>query len=228
MEWNAKDLMKRIAFNRRNFIKLLLGGAVGIHLTPLPWKLMDDSAIWTQNWPWVPVPPEGAVSHAPSVCLLCPGGCGIEVRKVDGRAVKIEGRTDYPVNPGGICPLGAGALQLLYNENIRFTGPMKRVGPRGQGRFVEISWDEALGTLAEHISSLRSQGRPEALAAVDGNPARATVSLLIRRFLGLLVDHGSPIVLYGERTGSCGNDRTTSFSCLDRTGADRTRNRPSC
>lgn len=183
MEWNAKDLMKWIAFNRRNFIKLLLGGAVGIHLTPLPWKLMDDVAIWTQNWPWVPVPSRGAVSHVKSVCLLCPGGCGIEVRKVNGRAVKIEGRTDYPVNPGGICPLGAGGLQLLYNENIRFTQPMKRVGPRGQGQLVEISWDEALKTLAERMVSLRSQGRPEALAAVDGNPARSTLSLLIQRFL---------------------------------------------
>jgi menaquinone reductase, molybdopterin-binding-like subunit len=183
MEWNAKDLMKWIAFNRRNFIKLLLGGAVGIHLTPLPWKLMDDVAIWTQNWPWVPVPSEGAVSHVKTVCLLCPGGCGIEVRKVNGRAVKIEGRTDYPVNPGGICPLGAGGLQLLYNENIRFTGPLKRVGPRGQGQWVEISWDAALKILAERMVSLRSQGRPEALAAVDGNPARSTLSLLVERFL---------------------------------------------
>ena len=93
--------------NRRHFIALLAGGAAGINLTPLPWKLTDDIAIWTQNWPWVPVPPKGEFSHVKSVCRLCPGGCGITVRKVDGRAVKIEGRTDYPVNPGGICPLGA-------------------------------------------------------------------------------------------------------------------------
>ncbi|MEW6668238.1 MAG: molybdopterin-dependent oxidoreductase [Thermodesulfobacteriota bacterium] len=183
MEWNAKDLMKWIAFNRRNFIKLLLGGAVGIHLTPLPWKLMDDVAIWTQNWSWIPVPRKGAFSHVKSVCLFCPGGCGIEVRKVDGRAVKIEGRTDYPVNPGGICPLGAGGLQLLYNESIRFTGPMKSVGPRGQGKFVEISWDEALKILAERVVSLRNQGRPEALAAVDGTPGGSTLALLVQRFL---------------------------------------------
>jgi hypothetical protein len=92
--------------NRRHFIALLVGGAAGIQATPLPWKLTDDIAIWTQNWPWVPVPPMGEFTHAKTVCTLCPGGCGIEVRKVDHRAVKIEGRTDYPVNPGGICPLG--------------------------------------------------------------------------------------------------------------------------
>ena len=115
--------------NRRNFIKFLVGGAAGIGATPLPWKLTDDIAIWTQNWPWVPLPPVGEFTHVKSVCTLCPGGCGIKVRKAGERAVKIEGRTDYPVNPGGICPLGMGGLQLLYNEDIRFTSPMKRTGP---------------------------------------------------------------------------------------------------
>jgi anaerobic selenocysteine-containing dehydrogenase len=169
--------------NRRNFIKFVVGGVAGVQLTPLPWKLTDDIAIWTQNWPWVPVPPEGAFTHVKSVCLLCPGGCGIEVRKVDQRAVKIEGRTDYPVNPGGICPIGMGGLQLLYNEDIRFTGPMKRVGPRGAGKFADISWDEAFEILSDKISDLRGKGKPEAVAAIDGNPEHSTLSLLVRRLL---------------------------------------------
>ncbi|MDY7037547.1 MAG: molybdopterin-dependent oxidoreductase, partial [Thermodesulfobacteriota bacterium] len=175
--------------NRRNFIRLIVGGAAGIHATPLPWKLMDDVAVWTQNWSWVPVPAVGEFSHEKSVCKLCPGGCGIEVRKVGTRAVKIEGRTDYPVNPGGICPLGAGGLQLLYNENIRYTSPMKRIGPRGSGTFREISWDEALEDLSSGIADLRHKGHPEALAAIDGNPMRSSMSLLIQRLLRAV---GSP------------------------------------
>ena len=169
--------------NRRHFIALLVGGAAGIQATPLPWKLTDDIAIWTQNWSWVPIPPVGEFNTVKSVCSLCPGGCGIEVRKVDARAVKIEGRTDYPVNPGGICPLGMGGLQLLYDESLRYTSPMKRVGPRGSGEFMNISWDEALDMLAGRISSLRKKGRPEALVAVDGNPKRSTMSLVIERLL---------------------------------------------
>jgi len=175
--------------NRRHFIALLVGGAAGINATPLPWKFTDDIAIWTQNWPWVPVPPTGEFSHVKSVCTLCPGGCGIEVRKADDRAIKIEGRTDYPVNPGGICPLGMGGLQLLYNESIRFTGPMKRVGPRGSGKFIAITWDEALSTIADRISDLRKQERPEALAAIDGNPTMATMASMIERLLRAV---GSP------------------------------------
>jgi anaerobic selenocysteine-containing dehydrogenase len=175
--------------NRRHFIALLAGGAVGTHITPLPWKLTDDIAIWTQNWSWVPVPPKGQFTHVNSICHLCPGGCGIEVRKVDNRAVKIEGRIDYPVNPGGICPVGMGGLQLLYNESIRYTGPMKRVGPRGSGEFIDITWDEAVELLAGRISGLRDNGTPEALVAVDGNPIQATMSVMIERLLRAV---GSP------------------------------------
>ncbi|HDR14630.1 MAG TPA: hypothetical protein ENN79_03920 [Desulfobacteraceae bacterium] len=182
----GKMIMK---VTRRNFIQLLVGGVAGIHLTPLPWKLTDDIAIWTQNWPWVPVPPTGPFSHKASLCTLCPGGCGIEVRKAGERAVKIEGRSDYPVNPGGLCPLGMGGLQLLYNESIRFTAPARRVGPRGSGLYQPISWEEALSMLAERISGLRKAGRPEALAAVDGNPVQSTMSALIERFLTVA---GSP------------------------------------
>ncbi len=189
MAFNTKDLLEKIEFNRRNFVKLMVGGAAGIHLTPLPWKLMDDIAIWTQNWPWVPVPPTGEFSHERSVCHLCPGGCGIEIRKVDDRPVKIEGRTDYPVNPGGICPLGAGGLQLLYNENNRFAGPVKRIGPRGSGLFKSLSWDEAIKELSNRISHLRQENRPEALAAVDGHPEGSSMALLIQR---LLTAVGSP------------------------------------
>ena len=174
---------------RRNFIASVVGGVVGIQVTPLPWKLTDDAAIWTQNWPWVPVPPTGAATRESTVCNLCPGGCGISVRKVDQRAVKIEGRTDYPINPGGICPVGMGGLQLLYDDDMRFPGPMKRVGARGEGQFIKITWGEAYDILATRISKLRKAGRPEAIAAVDGNAPGTTTSLLIERFMRAV---GSP------------------------------------
>ena len=197
---------------RRNFIQVLVGGVAGLHLTPLPWKLTDDIAIWTQNWPWVPVPPTGAFSHEKSVCTLCPGGCGIDVRKVGARAVKIEGRTDYPVNPGGICPVGMGGLQLLYNKDIRFTGPMKRAGARGAGKFVPIGWDEAIEILGARITGLRDEGRADALVAVDGHPAGSTASALIER---LLTAVGSPNYL---RVASC--DDTCAMALALMQGTD--------
>jgi anaerobic selenocysteine-containing dehydrogenase len=100
--------------SRRSFLSLIIGGAAGTALSPLPFKLMDDSAIWTQMWPWTPVPEDGEVSHVDSICTLCPGGCGITVRKVNDRAIKIEGMKGHPVNDGGICVLGLSGLQLPH------------------------------------------------------------------------------------------------------------------
>ena len=56
MKSNGKDITELLAINRRNFVKLAVGAAVGTGLTPLPWKLMDDSAIFSQNFPWLTVP----------------------------------------------------------------------------------------------------------------------------------------------------------------------------
>ena len=168
-------------------MSFVIGGAAGTALSPLPWKLTDDLSIWTQMWPWTPVPPDGEVSYAGTTCTLCPGGCGIQVRKVDQRAVKIEGTDGHPINDGGICILGLSGLQLLYGPT-RVKGPMKRAGSRGSGRWVSISWDEALEEIAGRLTELRNQGRPESVAVFSGNH-RGTLPALLSRFL---TAYGSP------------------------------------
>ena len=103
--------------------------------------------------------------------------------------MKIEGRSDYPVNQGAVCPLGMAGLQVLYNEGIRWKAPMKRMGQRGAQKWKEISWDEAINILAARIKGKRDEGNPEKLAAVDGNQSRSTMALLIERLLNSI---GSP------------------------------------
>ena len=71
--------------DRRSFLALSVGGAVGTALTPLPWKIQDDLAIWTQMWPWTPFPPDGENTYVNTVSTLCQGGCGVTVRKVGVR-----------------------------------------------------------------------------------------------------------------------------------------------
>ncbi|MCK5205027.1 MAG: hypothetical protein KAR15_14190 [Desulfobacterales bacterium] len=100
--------------DRRSFLAFVLGGAAGTALSPLPWKVTDDFAIWSQNWPWTPVPERGEISTVNSACTLCPGGCGISVRKAGERVIKIEGLKGHPVNDGGLCILGLAGAQLLY------------------------------------------------------------------------------------------------------------------
>ena len=177
--------------DRRSFLTyttaVVLGGAAGSMLSPATWKITDDIAIWTQNWPWTPVPEDGAVSYKQSVCTLCSCGCGINVRKIDGRAVKIEGQKDHPVNKGSLCPQGISGLQYLYGPS-RVTAPLKREGKRGEGKWKKISWDEALAAVTGKLAELRKQGRPQSVACISGSD-QGTIPNLIGRFLNA---YGSP------------------------------------
>jgi len=166
--------------DRRAFLSLSLGAAAGTAISPVPWKLIDDSSIWTQNWPWTPVPPVGKVTYVNSVCTLCPGGCGISVRKSGDRAIKIEGRDDHPINKGGICMLGLSGLQLLYGPT-RIQTPLKRVGKRGENKFKPISWNEALDIVQKTLQPLREKKKTNELAGIFGTN-QGTVFDLFSRF----------------------------------------------
>ena len=173
--------------SRRCFLSFVIGGAAGTALSPLPWKLVDDSSIWSQNWPWTPVPADGEATYTDATCALCPGGCGISVRKIDDRVVKIEGAAGHPINDGGICMLGLSSAQLLYSPN-RIKTPLKRVGDRGKGEFKAISWEAAIGEVTEKLAAIRSQGNPQAVACMAGTD-KGTVAGLMQR---LMTAYGSP------------------------------------
>ena len=163
--------------DRRSFLSFVIGGAAGTALTPLPWKLTDDISIWTQMWPWTPVPARGEVSHVNSTCTLCPGGCGITVRKVDDRVVKLEGQTGHPINDGGLCLLGLSGAQLLYGPR-RVKTPLKKVN----GKFRKITWDDAIGEVADSLRVLQTKGQSHKVAAIAASD-RGTVPELLSRFL---------------------------------------------
>ena len=169
--------------DRRSFLSFVIGGAAGTALSPLPWKLTDDLAIWTQNWPWTPVPPDGQATYVNSTCTLCPGGCGITVRKIDERVVKIEGLKGHPVNDGGICELGTAGTQLLYSPT-RVKSPLKKIN----GKWRSISWNEALAEISKKLGQLRSSGLSHSVACISDSD-RGTVAELWNRFLQV---YGSP------------------------------------
>ena len=92
-----------------------------------------------------------------STCGMCPAGCGIIVRTREHKANKIEGNPLHPVNRGALCARGQAGLEVLYNPD-RIKGPMKRVGERGEGKWEEISWDEAIKTLADKLREIKANG----------------------------------------------------------------------
>jgi anaerobic selenocysteine-containing dehydrogenase len=169
--------------DRRSFLSFVIGGAAGTALSPLPWKLTDDLSIWSQRWPWTPIPPKGETTYVTSTCTLCPGGCGISVRKVEERVVKVEGLAGHPVNDGGICILGLTGPQLLYGPT-RVREPLKKVN----GAFRPISWEKAVAEIGARLGELRTREQPHTVAWVSETD-RGTTAELCKRFLTV---YGSP------------------------------------
>ncbi len=185
--------------DRRSFLAFGIGGAAGTMVSPLPWKLMDDFSIWTQNWPWTPRPKRGEVTHADTICTLCPGGCGISVKRVGERAVKIEGMAGHPVNNGGVCLFSQAGLQFLYGETMRVTAPLARAGKRGEGQWRPISWESALDILQQKLTELRVSDQAHRVAAFAGD-SRGTRPALLKRFL---TAYGSPNFFFTPTMADC-------------------------
>lgn len=83
-----------------------------------------------------------------SACAICRSCCGVLLRVVDDKVVGIEGDPDNPINRGQLCIKGLASLEYLYSPD-RLKHPLKRLGQRGEGKWAQISWDEALNTVAD-------------------------------------------------------------------------------
>src|SRR4030065_380276 len=87
-----------------------------------------------------------------STCdLWCGSGCGVLGHMKDGKPVKVEGDPEHPVNKGALCPIGRASLEFLYHPD-RLKHPLKREGGKGEGKWKQIGWDEALEVTAAQFA----------------------------------------------------------------------------
>jgi anaerobic selenocysteine-containing dehydrogenase len=114
-----------------------------------------------------------------TICQQCQAGCGILVRVVDGRAVKIDGNPLHPISNGKICPKAQAGLQVLYDPD-RIKGPMRRVGERGEGRWEQVGWEEAIDEVAGKLTELRSEGQSHSVVVLAGRVLGQMQGLLER------------------------------------------------
>ena len=118
----------------------------------------------------------GVATWYASSCTECSTGCGLHVRTREGRAVKLEGNPEHPVNRGKLCSRGQAGLQGLYNPG-RLKGPMAR---GTDGKFQEITWDDAVARLAEKLG-----GAGNRVAVISG-AGRGTFSDLLGEWIRAL------------------------------------------
>jgi anaerobic selenocysteine-containing dehydrogenase len=74
---------------------------------------------------------------------------------MNGRALKIEGNPEHPLNQGKLCARGQAGLQMLYNPD-RLTGPVKQ-SKRGSRVFEPIAWEAGINELYARLSASGSR-----------------------------------------------------------------------
>ena len=90
--------------------------------------------------------------HRPSVCPHdCPSACALDVEVIEGKRIgRIRGAQDQTYTAGVICAKVARYAERIHHPE-RLLYPLKRVGPKGSRQFERISWDEALGLIADRF-----------------------------------------------------------------------------
>lgn len=105
-----------------------------------------------------------------STCQGCTSWCPIQGLVVDGKVIKVRGNPNSP-SGGRICPRPHLALQQVYDPD-RVKTPLKRTNPKkGKGidpKFVPISWDEAINTIADQMMALIKAGESHKFALFRG------------------------------------------------------------
>jgi len=151
--------------NRRNFLRgATTAGALaafGLGYGPVIQRALQS----TVGSPTFPDPVVGPEGYLYSSCLQCNTGCGIKVKVVDGKAVKIEGNPYSPFNAfphiayetavaeavhefGALCPKGQAGLQTAYDP-YRLRKVLKRAGPRGSNTWTTVPFEQAVREISE-------------------------------------------------------------------------------
>ncbi|MBC3889704.1 molybdopterin-dependent oxidoreductase [Acetobacterium paludosum] len=103
-----------------------------------------------------------------AICGVCPGGCEIQAEVEDGVLISVKAAENTPF--GNLCIRGKAAPEIVYSPD-RIKKPLIRVGERGEGRFREASWDEALDLVADKMKNISKVFGPQAIASHSGRGA---------------------------------------------------------
>jgi anaerobic selenocysteine-containing dehydrogenase len=118
----------------------------------------------------------------------CPDTCAMLVTVEDGRATRVAGDPDHPVTRGFLCTKVNRYIERTYHRD-RLLHPMRRVGPKGSGRFERVSWDDALAEVAARLNDIRhSADGPQAILPYSyaGTMGMVQGSSMDRRLFNLL------------------------------------------
>lgn len=176
---------------RRDFLKAS-GAAAGMFL--LSGCTVDlQQPVWMESYNRAPEQTlPGEDFWFASTCRMCPAGCGIITRVSNGRARKIEGNPEHPLNRGRLCARGQAGLQILYHPD-RVRQILIRTGERGQGEWGTTHWEQLIDDLTAQLQATD----PSRIAFLTGFLPDYQ-AMLVSRFLDGL--DAPPAIVYDTQT----------------------------
>ncbi|HKI54348.1 MAG TPA: molybdopterin-dependent oxidoreductase, partial [Anaerolineales bacterium] len=142
--------------SRRDFLKLGAAGAGALAVGQMLSPKVAQAARATGN---INADGDGYIS---SMCEMCVWRCGLIAKVVGGRVVKLDGNPEHPHSRGNLCPRGQSGLMNTYDPD-RVLTPLIRVGKRGEGKFRQASWEEALDLVASKMTEIKNKYGAEAM-----------------------------------------------------------------
>ncbi len=138
----------------------------------------------------------------------CHGGCGVLAHIRDNKLVKIEGNPEHPWNQGRLCARVLAMTQYA-NHPDRLKKPLKRTGKRGEGKWQEITWQEAFDTIEEKMNAIRQRHGPESMvfAAGTGRDIYPWICMLAYAY-------GSPNVMFALTGNACYGPRLAAVDAV--------------
>ena len=102
-------------------------------------------------------------SNTLTTCNYCSWGCTIDLQSKKGKVLRIEADESYDVgiNEGNLCAKGRFGHGIIHNED-RIKSPLMNHG----GEFKEVSWEEAIQTIADRLQSAVNRSGPESIAGI--------------------------------------------------------------
>ncbi|TAH12807.1 MAG: molybdopterin oxidoreductase family protein [Curvibacter sp.] len=91
----------------------------------------------------------------------CPDTCSMLVTVKGGIAIKVQGNPDHPATHGALCTKVSRYTERTYHPE-RLLHPLRRVGPKGSGKFERVSWEQALTDIAQRLQSIAARD-PQAI-----------------------------------------------------------------
>ena len=91
----------------------------------------------------------------------CPDTCAMRITVEAGRVVRIQGDPDHASTQGALCTKVSRYAERSYHDE-RVLHPLRRVGPKGSGRFERVTWDEAMTDIAARLSAIAARD-PQAI-----------------------------------------------------------------